>query len=73
MLLEIDEVFVNRQLWQRVLAGDEAARDELRKELDGLVLYLHALSVSGDDGVVVTLRELQAQHCVGHVTLSKDP
>lgn len=74
MLVEIDEYVIDRATWERVKADDAAAREKLRADLNGMVLYMHNLSVMSDeDVVVVTLRELAEQACVGHIVLSKEP
>lgn len=69
MFCEIDHVAVDGRLWERVKAGDKEAAEELRSKLDGVVLYMHALSTRPTD-VCVTLRELEEQHIVCSVCLN---
>ncbi len=57
-LMEIDEVAVNRYLYEQAKSGDQQAQQKLRTLLDGLVLYLHAMPVDGQEKVV-TIRQLQ--------------
>lgn len=76
MYLDIDDVAVPGELWERARAGDKAARTELRTKLNGLQLYDHILSVQpnrlfGDGALVwVTLRELREARIVSMVTIS---
>ena len=58
MLLEIDEALIS--------PGDDL--ETLRKKLDGLVLYLHAIPSDGE--VVKTVRELCAMGVVRSITLN---
>ena len=67
MLIEIDQVAIESKLWARVLAGDVAAKAQVRAEVNGLELYLHALSVSSDTHTVVTLRQLDALNLIDWV------
>ena len=49
MILEVGEVVVTKELWEKSLLRDKAAIEQLRKEVDGLFLYSHALSFSPDE------------------------
>lgn len=69
MLVEIDEFVVDKNLWQRAEAGDRAAKDEIRTEIDGMFLYMHALSMPEGNWHVVTLRDLERLGIVGSVEL----
>lgn len=69
-LVEMDQIFIDRALFERAQNGDSAAKDEIRKELDGMVLYMHALTVlDTEDGVFVTIRQLEGLNILNHVTL----
>jgi hypothetical protein len=68
-LLEIDEAVVSDADLALVRAGDEGAKERIKAQLHGKVLYLHAMPV--DEGeTVVTLRELKALYLVRSVTLN---
>lgn len=76
MYLEIDEVAVSGALWERVKAGDQVARDELKNQVVGLQLSEHAfghgpeLQAAGID-TVVTLRELAHLDLIFDVRIEK--
>ncbi len=73
MYLEIDDVAVLTEDWIGVLKGDDEAKMRVRADLDGLVIYSHALSgVGGPEYTQVTLRMLQAYGIIRSVTLHKD-
>ena len=67
-LMEIDQVAVDRALWERAKAGDETARDALSDRLDDEVIYFHAMPVEEHE-TIVTLRELEDAVIVRAVTL----
>jgi hypothetical protein len=66
--VEIDHVSVDKDLWARVLSGDEAAKRELRHSIVGLELYCHALSVD-ENSMGVTLQELEHAGVIEHVII----
>lgn len=66
----MDQVAIDRALWVRVLQNAPGAREEARKVVDGLVLYMHALS-HGENDILVTLRELEAYDIVDAVTVTQ--
>jgi hypothetical protein len=71
MLVEIDEVAVERSLWLKAKGGDKAAQAEVRKMVNGLELSLHALSL--DPAVeyeVVTLRDLDGLNLIDYIKCS---
>lgn len=69
-LVEIDDVFIDRALFERAKQGDIAAKEDIKKELDGMVLYMHALTVpDSEDGVFVKVRELEDLNIVQAITL----
>ena len=56
--VEIDEVAVDKDLWNRVKHGDKEAIKKLKKEQNEQVyLYSHGLSLHEND-IIITLREL---------------
>ena len=59
VLLEIDEILVPSDLLDRTKSGDISAKNEIRKLVDGLHIYMHNIVMDSDDYSVVTLRELQ--------------
>lgn len=71
MLIEIDEVAVEKGLWLKVKAGDRAAHAEVRKLVNGLELSLHALSLDPSvEYEVVSLRELDGLNLIDHIKCS---
>ena len=61
-LLEIDHVNVDKKLWKAAKDRDYDARDAIRKEIDGLEIYFHAMIRSDefwDKHELITLRELE--------------
>lgn len=70
MLVEMDQVAIDRALWVRVLQNAPGAREEARTTVDGLVLYMHALSCAENE-IIVTLRELEAYDIVDAVTVTQ--
>ena len=69
MLMEVDQVAIDKELWERVKAGDLDARTEVRNLVDGLVIYLHALPVEEHE-ILVSLRELEGASVVESVKIS---
>ena len=56
--MEIDEVAVDKDLWNRVKHGDKDAYKKLIEEQDKKIyLYSHGLCVRDND-IIITLREL---------------
>ena len=68
-LMEIDEVAVDRDLYEQAKSGDETARQKLRTAINGLMLYLHAMPVE-DSEAVVTVRQLQEIGVIDSVTVT---
>ncbi len=69
-LVEVDDVWVDRALFERAQKGDDAAKDEIANSLDGLVLYTHALTVTdSEDGKVVTVRQLVGLNILSAIKL----
>jgi hypothetical protein len=58
VFVDIDEVAVPVEVWDRATAGDMDARHQVRALVHELVVYQHALSVSAATHVVVRTREL---------------
>lgn len=48
MCMECDEIAVPKELWEKASHGYDAAKEELKKMFDGMVLYVHALSLGED-------------------------
>lgn len=72
-LMEVDEVAVNRELWERVKSTDDfAAKQDIRKAINGLKLYCHLMPVR-DDETVVRLRQLEAECILEAVTIRTRP
>lgn len=67
MMMETDEVAIEKSLWAKVVAGDAEARKQVMSEIDGLVLYMHNLSVSPDTHEAVTLRTLEGMNLLDSV------
>lgn len=62
MVMECDELAVPTELWNRASTGDDAAKEELRKMFDGMVLYVHVLCLETDPNIaanykLITTRE----------------
>lgn len=56
--VEVDEVAVDKDLWERVKHGDKEAYKKLIEEQDKKIyLYSHGLCVRDND-IIITLREL---------------
>lgn len=70
MFMECDEVAVVEEVWNRVKAGDNTAVEQLKDELDGLVLYMHALSAVSPPHAWVSIRELNQAGIVQLVKLT---
>ena len=71
-LVEVDDVAVDARLLERAKGGDAMAKSEIAKALDGLVTYMHALTMS-DDETILTVRELENLGIVTAITLSTAP
>lgn len=63
-----DQVAVEAELWRRVFHGDVRAAQELRSQIDGLVLYFHMLPLRSSE-VLVPVRDLEAAGIIGSVTI----
>jgi len=70
-LMEIDQVAVKKTLWNAVRAGDPEAVKELRKFVDGMNIYMHALPTEEDE-VIVTLRDLESHLIVESVNIEAE-
>lgn len=68
MILEIDQVVVKKELWQKALKKDVEAINNLRQELHGLVLYFHNIIVE-PDSQVVSIRELEDIGVIAYVEI----
>ncbi len=56
--VEVDEIAVDKDLWNRVKHGDKEAIKELKEEQnENIYLYSHGLNVR-DNEIIITLREL---------------
>jgi len=70
MVVDINEVAVELDLWRAVKSGDTAARDKLKSYLDGVVLYMHALAIDPSTRYVyVSIHDLNEANVVDSVTL----
>lgn len=72
MFLEIHQAAVKASDWALVITGDEAARERVRQQLDGKVLYVHNLSVEFPEYIPITLEELNRFDVISSVTIHKD-
>lgn len=64
-------VAVDISLWNRVVDGDEAAVEELRSKVDGLVLYDHLLL--GIDGMeFIGIDKLYEEGIIKSITLHSE-
>ncbi len=72
MFVEIDMVAVDEDLWAKVRCGVKEAVQKLRKDLDGMELYMHALSTLPSD-TCVTLEKLERAHVIETVTIKTKP
>lgn len=87
MLLEIDEIVVEKELWEKAKNGDVAVQKQMRKELHDLKLYMHNFIVAyhgggieeifgpdlGDDKfVVITLREAEGANIVDSINIDNN-
>ena len=69
MFMEIHTVAVLEDVWNRVKRGDEAAIEQLKDELNGIEIYMHALSADAPPYTWVTLKELNEANIVEAVVL----
>jgi len=67
-LVEIDQVAIKKELWDRGKGGDIDALAEARKFVDGMEVYMHALPVEEDE-VIITLRDLETYFVVESVKI----
>ena len=62
-LMEVDQIVVTKDLWELAKEGDWDAKKAIRKEIDNMYIYFHALTIPDqswwDAREVVTLRELE--------------
>lgn len=72
MFMEIDQAAVKAVEWERVKAGDEAAKQALRDELLGMQLYVHALSTPTPEYTWVSLRELHEADIINCIRMGWD-
>jgi len=70
-LVEIDQVALKKELWDKVKAGDATALIEAREFVDGMNIYMHNLPVEEDE-VLVTLRELEGALVVESVRIEAE-
>lgn len=69
MFMEIDNVAVDTATWEKAKAGDKEAIEKLKQDLNGVELYMHALSTDSPPYTWVSLRELHAAHVVDFVEI----
>jgi len=62
MFVEIDEIALPVELLKRIKLGDEAAKQEARQLLNGMHLYMHALTIEGSIDGWRTISIFQAYH-----------
>ena len=73
MLLEIFQVAVKVEDWQKVIALDAETTGRLREEFDGMVLYNHILSADWGDGYrPISIAELERYGIINSITLHKE-
>ena len=72
MFVEIDEIAIDSALLRRVRKGDAEAKAEARKIFNGMVLYMHALTIDADSVDVITIREACELGIVPAVTLGAE-
>ena len=68
MFVEIDEAALSRSDIKALVDGDGVVIERLRRELDGMILYEHALSF--EDGLPLSLRQLCHMNVVKSITLN---
>ena len=68
MLMEIDEIQVDAELWRRAKAGLPAALETLRNYVDGLKLFTHNMT-DHPETIVITLRDLERANVLGSVRM----
>lgn len=62
MFVEIDEIAIKKDLLKRIKLGDKEALAQARKELSGITLYMHALSIDGSFEDWCTINIYEAHH-----------
>jgi len=70
-LVEIDQVAIKKELWERVKAGHLDALAEVRNLVDGLAIYMHAMPVQEHE-ILVSLRDLEGACVAESVTISAE-
>ncbi len=71
MIIECDQVAIEPGLWGRACAGDEAAKQTIRKQLHGMKLYMHNLSTAPDESLtLVGLRQLEGLDLIDTLEIS---
>lgn len=70
MIIEIDEVIVNKIEFEAAKNGDLSAGCSIIKYLDNLELYMHNISFDLENEVVVTLKELKELHLIDSVKIN---
>lgn len=72
-LLEIDEIVVNKELWELAQEDNHAAKSRLREQFDKVVLYNHIYYDPTDPtAIIVTLRDLEASGIIKSVTMHRE-
>jgi hypothetical protein len=61
-------VYVPRETYRRAKSGEQAARDEMKRKLHGVVIYDHVFSAEPDD-IAVQLDDLINMDVIEAVTL----
>ena len=61
-LMEVDEIVVSKKLWEAAKRGHQKAIKDIRKEVEGLEIYFHAMVRSDEyweKHIIITLKELE--------------
>lgn len=72
MFLEVNEVAVLKDVWDRVKIGDVEAITQLKKDLNKLEVYCHALSTDSPPYDWVTINELIDYKIIIGLTIHTD-
>lgn len=70
MIIEINEVLVNKDELKKIKMGDCTAKEKLRRELDQMSLYVHNIIPYPDD-MICTVKELEDLGVIDSVKINQ--
>ena len=68
MILEIDEVALDKVLWSRAVAGDERIKEELRRQINKLESSMRLVGLKPTEQRV-SLKDLEKHGIITHIRL----